>query len=146
MMKTKLSCAWKRQLLYTLLMLLVRMLDMLDRYIWCSSCGPRFAAWISACCTLMNYGIRHKYANLSISLVMALYCKLQWLIYYVWTKDWSEEVLAASFMALSQLLIFTSWKNMNSRGSSSKLSAAQHLQRLGRIRTCFHAQLPSYLK
>lgn len=32
---------------------------------------------IAACCKLMNYGIRHKYANLGISLVMPLYCKLQ---------------------------------------------------------------------
>lgn len=46
---------------------------------------------------------RHKYANLGISLVMPLYCKLQWLIYYVWTKDWSEEVLwqPASWPSLS---------------------------------------------
>lgn len=33
--------------------------------------------------TLMNYGIWHNYANVSISLVMPLYCKLQSLIYYV---------------------------------------------------------------
>lgn len=78
---------------------------------------------IAACCKLMNYGIRHKYANLGISLVMPLYCKLQWLIYYEWTADWSEEALAACFMGLSQLFTFTSWKGMNNRGGSSEMVA-----------------------
>lgn len=92
---------------------------------WDMAYGPRwlFAPRITSCCTLMNYGIRRKYANLGISLVIPLSCKLQWLIYYVWTEDWSEEVLAASFVALSQLLSFTSWKDMNNRGGSSKTRA-----------------------
>lgn len=86
---------------------------------------PRWliAPWITACCSLMNYGIRHKYANLGISLVMPLYCNLQWLIYYGWSEDWSEEILAASFVTLSQLLSSTSWKDVSNREGVSKTPA-----------------------
>lgn len=78
---------------------------------WDMPYGPRclFAPRITASYALMNYGIRHRYANLGISLVMPLYSKLQWLIYHVWTEVWREEVLAA--MALTHLFSFTSWKD-----------------------------------
>lgn len=76
---------------------------------WDMAYGPRclFAPRITASCALMNYGIRHGYANLGISLVMPLYSKFQWLIYQY--EVWREEVLAA--MALTHLFSFRSWKD-----------------------------------
>lgn len=102
MMKTQFPRPWLWQL-QSCLFNTAPLVDMVGCNPWdmAHSIWTKVALCTTACCTLMNYGIRHKYANLGISLVMPLYCKLQWLIYYVWSKDWSEEVLAASFTALS---------------------------------------------
>lgn len=114
---------------------------------WDMAYGPRclFALRITASCALMNYGIRHGYANLGISLVMPLYSKLQWLIYYVWTEVWREEVLAASFVALSHLFSFTSWKDMEKHLQNASFFLL-HISKLRRTAACFPRPIAKLLK